>query len=62
MKKLYDLRFVIGLFFLLVGAILTVYYFTAIPKAEVNGWCGLLFMVFGGGMIALSTVNKDEAE
>jgi uncharacterized membrane protein HdeD (DUF308 family) len=62
MNKVYDLRFVIGLFFLLIGAILTVYYFTATPKAEVNIWCGLLFMIFGGGMIALSAVNKEEEE
>lgn len=58
MKKLFDLRLVIGLFFAVVGALLAVYYFTAPVaagfSASVNIWCGTLFLLFGVGMILLS--------
>jgi hypothetical protein len=62
MHKLYDLRFVIGLFFLAIGIILIVNYLFTTQKAAVNIWCGGLFIIFGGGMVGLSAVNKDESE
>ena len=62
MKKLLDLRFVIGAFFTAIGCLLLIYYFVksagVLPAARVNAWCGILFMVFGLGMIILSYVQK----
>jgi hypothetical protein len=62
MKKLLDLRFVIGAFFTVVGALLLIYYFMkaseVLPAAMVNAWCGIVFMLFGLGMITLSYVQK----
>ena len=61
MKKLLDLRFVIGVFFLIVGILLTVYYFASSKFTEdvsVNIWCGIIFILFGLVMIVLSYVNK----
>ncbi|MBI1344276.1 MAG: hypothetical protein GC171_15235 [Terrimonas sp.] len=66
MKKLLDLRFVIGGFFTLVGIFLSVYYILG-PKdttvnTQVNIWCGLLFLLFGIGMVILSYVSKINEE
>ena len=51
MDKLLDLRFVIGLFFLIVGVLLLGYSFLAHAAEEtltaVNRWCGIIFIVFG---------------
>jgi hypothetical protein len=51
MNKLLDLRFVIGLFFLVVGMLLLGYSFVSENKArnmtEVNRWCGIVFILFG---------------
>ena len=51
MNKLLDLRFVIGLFFLVVGVLLLGYSFVSENKArnmtEVNRWCGIVFILFG---------------
>jgi len=62
MKKLLDLRFVIGVFFAIVGILLSLYYITGshVPADEgsVNIWCGVLFVIFGAGMILLSYVSK----
>jgi uncharacterized membrane protein len=62
MKKLLDLRFVIGMFFTIVGLLLAIYHFTGTVNAalntSVNIWCGLLFMLFGISMITLSYVQK----
>ena len=65
MKKLLDLRFVIGVFFAIVGILLTVYYlFSSKPpdSSSVNIWCGVVFMLFGVVMIALSYLNKNSEE
>ncbi len=62
MKKLLDLRFVIGAFFTAIGALLIIYYFVkasgGLPAPLVNAWCGFLFMLFGMGMIILSYLQK----
>ena len=61
MNKLFDLRFVIGSFFTLVGILLLGYSFTT-PSADssllVNRWCGIIFIVFGVLMIVFS-LQKD---
>jgi uncharacterized membrane protein HdeD (DUF308 family) len=62
MNRLLDLRFVIGLFFLIVGVLLIIYsYFT--PKDQqyimINGLCGALFTMFGIMMIWLSRNKKE---
>ena len=56
MNKFFDLRFVIGIFFLAVGILLLLYSFTnpTIEHATVNRWCGIAFMVFALIMIALA--------
>jgi cytochrome c biogenesis protein CcdA len=61
MNKLFDLRFVIGSFFTLVGILLLGYSFTAASADNtqvVNRWCGIVFIVFGVLMIVLS-LQKD---
>jgi hypothetical protein len=64
MKKLLDLRFVIGAFFLIVGALLVIYYIAEptpnLSTKSVNFWSGNLFILFGTGMIALSYLQKIE--
>ncbi|MGZ3810421.1 MAG: hypothetical protein ACXVB0_15230 [Mucilaginibacter sp.] len=62
MDRLLDLRFVIGLFFLTVGALLVVY--TSFSSNDeqyvmINGSCGALFTVFGIMMIWLSRNRKE---
>jgi uncharacterized membrane protein HdeD (DUF308 family) len=56
MNKLFDLRFVIGCFFSIVGVLLLVYSLASKGKEgqTINGWCGGLFVVFGVVMIVLS--------
>ena len=56
MKKLFDLRFVIGLFFLTIGIILVLYSFTTLlPEAKtIDRWCGSIFMLFSIIMLLLS--------
>lgn len=62
MNKLFDLRFVIGSFFLIVGILLLGYSFLSTININnsqtVNRWCGLLFIVFGFLMIVFS-LKKD---
>jgi len=58
MNKLFDLRFVIGLFFVLAGLLLLAYALLA-GGAALNGWCGALFLLFGGSMVGLSYLRKD---
>jgi uncharacterized membrane protein HdeD (DUF308 family) len=57
MNKLYDLRFVIGIFFLIVGVLLITYAFISEGffeyKMKVNLACGILFSSFGLLMFAL---------
>ena len=56
MDKLLDLRFVIGVFFTIVGVLLLGYSFTNenYHAQETNRWCGIIFLVFGIVMILLS--------
>jgi hypothetical protein len=59
MNKLFDLRFVIGSFFSIVGILLLVYVLVTSETGQaVNGWCGGVFLVFGLLMIFLS-LQKD---
>ncbi len=56
MKRLYDLRFVIGLFFVVIGVLLLGYVLLS-GSAEgmsINKWGGILFLSFGIFMVALS--------
>jgi uncharacterized membrane protein HdeD (DUF308 family) len=63
MNKLFDLRFVIGLFFLIIGLLLLGYAFlsdsTEYTK-EVNLYCGLLLSFFGLFMFALKKKKKED--
>ena len=56
-KKLLDLRFVIGLFFLLVGLLLVAYSLLGADKEKdaenIDRWCGIVFGLFGVFMIFL---------
>ena len=66
MNKFFDLRFVIGSFFTVVGVLLIIY--SLLTKNEpdsyrvqdVNRWCGGIFIVFGIIMILLSYQKKKE--
>jgi hypothetical protein len=60
MNKLLDLRFVIGVFFLVIGGLLLVYSFVSEDESirVTNRWCGVVFMVFGALMVFLS-LKKD---
>jgi uncharacterized membrane protein HdeD (DUF308 family) len=62
MKKLFDLRFVIGLFFTVVGFLLIGYYFMIsikLPNHEsINLYSGIVYLLFGLFMIILSYKNK----
>jgi len=61
-NKFFDLRFVIGLFFLIVGIILLIYSFTNVHQMHqaVNKWCSISFIVFAVVMILLSFDKKPE--
>lgn len=58
MNKLLDLRFVIGLFFTLIGLLLLLQGFLSADTAEgaqtINRWAGFVFTAFGVLMIFLS--------
>ncbi|HVT86643.1 MAG TPA: hypothetical protein VHD35_15675 [Chitinophagaceae bacterium] len=59
MNKLFDLRFVIGCFFLIVGVLLLLYgFFTTVHDQSVNQWCGSIFSIFGIVMLLLSYRNN----
>lgn len=58
MQKLFDLRFVIGLFFLVIGILLTVYSFIK-ADTSINRICGMIFMVFGIAMLMLAKKKND---
>ena len=62
MNRLFDLRFVIGTFFLIVGILLLGYSFLSTETINnlktTNLWCGSVFIVFGIFMIVISS-NKD---
>jgi hypothetical protein len=65
-KKLLDLRFVIGLFFLLVGLLLAAYSFFAAGNvknaAMINRGCGIVFALFGLFMILLSRSHSHHGQ
>ncbi len=56
MNKFFDLRFVIGLFFSVIGILILLYSFTNLHEAHqsVNRWCSISFIVFGAIMIILA--------
>ena len=55
LSKLLDLRFVIGVFFTLIGFLLLVHSFVVSAEGEfVNRWAGVVFLIFGVLMIVLS--------
>lgn len=60
MNKFFDLRFVIGAFFFVVGILLLLYSFTnpTIEHAAVNRWSGIFFLVFAVIMMLLSIDKK----
>ena len=61
MNKLFDLRFVIGLFFTIIGAVIFIYSFIATVDADrqgVNRSASVAFLIFGILMIILS-LRKD---
>ena len=56
MDRLLDLRFVIGLFFLLIGILLLGHSFLSNSEDQsVNQWCGGTFVLFGIVMLLLSS-------
>jgi uncharacterized membrane protein HdeD (DUF308 family) len=61
MAKLLDLRFVIGIFFLILGIILLGYSFLNMREHTINRWCGVSFIIFSIVMILLS-FHKDAAD
>ena len=75
MNKILDLRFVIGVFFTLVGLLLFAHSFAdagewnlnktigwAKDHSAINRWCGVAFFVFGIAMILLSFVKDADDE
>ncbi len=58
MNQLLDMRFVIGLFFFIVGALLIIYGIGFVTsdeyKRNVNLYIGLFFVLFGSFMIFIS--------
>ncbi len=60
LNKLFDLRFVIGVFFLVIGLLLLVYSFMVEPESAqaINRWSGFIFAIFGVLMVVLS-LRKD---
>lgn len=60
MNKFFDLRFVIGVFFLAVGILLLIYSFTnpTVAHAAVNRWSSIFFISFAVLMMLLSIDKK----
>ncbi len=65
MKNILDLRFIIGLFFLLVGIFLFIGSFILNPEAgkteTTNLWSGVVYIAFGIIMLILWLVGKNKA-
>jgi hypothetical protein len=66
MKNVLDLRFIIGLFFLLVGLFLLITSFVAYAPGDkseaVNRWCGIFYIAFSLIMLALWKFGKRFSE
>jgi len=64
LNKLFDLRFVIGSFFLIVGILLVIYGFSneTGQAKNINRWCGTSFSIFGIVMIVLSLQKEAHDE
>jgi hypothetical protein len=76
MNKILDLRFVIGVFFTLIGLLLFGYSFNDTGEwnlnktigwgyenhTSINRWCGIVFGVFGIAMILLSFMKDANDE
>ncbi len=64
MEKITDLRFIIGMFFSLVGAMLVLLAFTSSSGKEfgttLNQWAGLAMLIFGLAMLWLNHRAKRE--
>lgn len=56
MHKLLDLRFIIGLFFTIIGILLLLHSFISggAEAQSINRWSSIIFIIFGIGMILLS--------
>jgi cytochrome c biogenesis protein CcdA len=64
MNKLIDLRFVIGLFFTIIGILILVYSFVTkvdVDNQSVNRWGSIAFIIFGVVMIIIS-LGKDSGD
>lgn len=64
MNRLFDLRFVIGSFFAVVGLLLLIYSFLIETDAGsvINRWCSIVFLLFGAVMIILSLQKEAHDE
>ncbi|MCW3073424.1 MAG: hypothetical protein JWP69_493 [Flaviaesturariibacter sp.] len=62
MSKLFDLRFVIGAFFIIVSILLLIHRFTSGDDPQhINKWCAIAFAIFGVLMVVLS-LGKDAGD
>jgi uncharacterized membrane protein HdeD (DUF308 family) len=62
MSKLFDLRFVIGAFFIIVSILLLIRRFTSGDDPQhINKWCAIAFAIFGVLMVVLS-LGKDAGD
>ncbi|HVZ98089.1 MAG TPA: hypothetical protein VG847_14505 [Chitinophagaceae bacterium] len=60
-KRLNELNFVIGLFFLLAAVILVVdYFFSNYSDETINLYTGAVFFVFGAAMMILKGKESEE--
>lgn len=64
MKKVLDLRLIIGLFFLLTGIFLFITSFVGTAPGDkseaVNRWCGIVYIIFSIIMLVLWKVGGEE--
>ena len=59
-KRLNELNFVIGLFFILASAVLVTDYFVSNYSDEtINLYTGIVFFVFGGAMMMIRSREKN---
>lgn len=60
MKRLFDLRFIIGAFFAIIGLLLVLYsFFSASQEGiSINRWCGIAFIAFAILMLILSFKDR----